>query len=779
MKADAYELLKVFGYDRQLFAPLYQRPYVWEKEKQWEPLWDDIRLIAEQLLRDENSLKPHFLGAIVLEQFKVPVGKPDARSIIDGQQRLATIQLVLAAVRDICFVEERLSQLRKLAERLIFNDESIVNEEVDRYKVWPTNVDRSAYRIIMSTQSPEEAKTELRNNNWADRTNIAEAYFYFYEAIKNWATVEDELSEERLQAIINTMRKGLLLVVVDMDIEDNAQLIFETLNARGTPLLPSDLVKNFLFHKAREAKLNVEALYDSYWQSFDQDPFWREEITQGRLIHPRIDLLLHHHLTLQKKAEVMVRSLYSEFQLVSEANSDKGPEWFLSSLKRHGDSFKNFLTINPDSREGIFFNRLKLMDTTTVYPFLLGLYENHEDTNSDYEEKVSILVALESFLVRRMVCQLTTKNYNRLFLDMLQKMMSKERFSYDAVRTFLSEQTSDTNKWPSDDEFRKSWSNITIYHAITRPRLRMLLIALDEGLHNSKTEPYRLIGSNLTVEHLMPQLWKDHWPLPRIVDETYEERTIRQERREKLIQTIGNLFYLTESLNPYISNGPFKNKKKEILKHSAININRVFLENAEQWDESSIFNRSKDLFEVALKIWPGPDEKIQEASKYIVVSSMEEIGEETREAEPGIDEKWGEAVFFEKILQNLGENDSSAVRTFYNMVKTSPYEVYWEGHKDQGCFKVEFSQLCPGSIIIVHSNGDIEINFENIRGSEKADLFRTDLYDVLKSNMGFDIPDNAKDKTYRCSSVSWINRSDILMDILDNLLGEYMEIENS
>ena len=72
------------------------------------------------------------------------------------------------------------------------------------------------------------------------------------------------------------------------------------------------------------------------------------------------------------------------------------------------------------------------------------------------------------------------------------------------------------------------------------------------------------------------------------------------------------------------------------MKHSAININRVFLENTEQWDESSILNRSKDLFEVALKIWPSPDEKIQEASKYIIVSSMEEIEEETREAETGI-----------------------------------------------------------------------------------------------------------------------------------------------
>ena len=109
----------------------------------------------------------------------------------------------------------------------------------------------------------------------------------------------------------------------------------------------------------------------------------------------------------------------------------------------------------------------------------------------------------------------------------------------------------------------------------------------------------------------MPQLWKNHWPLPEIADETYEEKIDRQVKRERLIQTIGNLFYLTKSLNPYVSNGPFEKKKEAILKYSVINLNSPFLQSAEQWDESSIEKRSEALFEVALRIWPGPDEKVQ------------------------------------------------------------------------------------------------------------------------------------------------------------------------
>ena len=129
MKADAYDLEKVFGYNRQLFAPLFQRPYVWEEEKQWKPLWEDISSIANQFLNNEENIRPHFLGAVVLEQFKVPVGKPDARSIIDGQQRLSTIQIFLAALRDICNGNDHLQRDKQLIELLIFNHESMVEND--------------------------------------------------------------------------------------------------------------------------------------------------------------------------------------------------------------------------------------------------------------------------------------------------------------------------------------------------------------------------------------------------------------------------------------------------------------------------------------------------------------------------------------------------------------------------------------------------------------------------------------------------------------------------
>ncbi len=780
MKADAFDLSTVFELDRQLFAPLFQRPYVWEKEKQWKPFWEDTKTIAEQILDDESKLKPHFLGAVVLEQFKVPINKPDARSIIDGQQRLTTIQIFLAALRDICIGKEHFKKFSRSVERLMFNDKSIVDEEVDRYKVWPTNMDQAAYKIILTTQSPEEAKAELKKHDDADKSNIADAYFYFHNTIKEWALDNEELSKDKLQALVNTIRKGLRIVVVDMGEDDNAQLIFETLNARGTPLLPSDLVKNFLFHQAKKNNLDVDTLYESFWLPFDKaHRFWREKITQGRLKRPRIDMLLQHYLTLLKEDDVSARALFQEFQLIFENKPEKNSEFFLKSLKKHGEYFRLFLTIPQDSQEGSFFHRLKIMDTTTVFPFLLGMYEYFEEYSGNDNDKIRILVTLESYLVRRMICRLSTKNYNRFFLELLGEMRAKGGFSYEAVLNFLSKQTSDTNKWPSDKEFQKAWFNVPIYHAITRPRLRMILIALDRGLENAKTEPYTLT-EHLTVEHLMPQLWKDHWPLPEVEEESYEEKNYSIEKRNQLIQTIGNLFYLTKSLNPYISNGPFEEKKEAILEYSAINLNRNFLVNADSWNENSILKRSEDLFQVALKIWPSPDKQIQRTSKSVLETIIEESEKEPMEkpVEPETAQIWSEKKFFEVAFQELGENNTNALRIFYDMAKSSPYEIDWNGEEAYGCFKLHFPQLCAGSIIIVRSNGDIEMNFGNIRGSENAELFKEVLYDDLKVRMKLDISDEFHDKTLKYPSDLWINKSDILMDILDHLLAEYIEIES-
>jgi len=123
VRADPFDIKTVFNLERQLFAPLFQRPYVWDQETQWQPLWNDLLRVTDQLMDGNEDCKPRFLGAVVLDQMRVSSGKPDGRSIIDGQQRLTTLQLLMDAVKDLGGTYPELHLERRKMEKLIFNED--------------------------------------------------------------------------------------------------------------------------------------------------------------------------------------------------------------------------------------------------------------------------------------------------------------------------------------------------------------------------------------------------------------------------------------------------------------------------------------------------------------------------------------------------------------------------------------------------------------------------------------------------------------------------------
>ena len=253
-----------------------------------------------------------------------------------------------------------------------------------------------------------------------------------------------------------------------------------------------------------------------------------------------------------------------------------------------------------DTPEGKFFRRLETLDTTTVIPFLLALLDEI-GTIDDKPAFHIVLRDLESFLVRRMICGLTTKAYNHIFTGLLAQIKDKRSLSADTVRTYLLKNSDESNKWPDDLEFKKSWCLTPLYNSLRRDRLRMVLEAVNEASHSERSEKIDL-KNKLEVEHLMPRKWEDHWPLPST--ETKEEGA---KTRDYLVHTIGNLTLLTKKLNASISNGPWSGKRPEILKHSAISLNRHFSdEEMKVWDEKRVIERAGKLFQIATTIWPRP-----------------------------------------------------------------------------------------------------------------------------------------------------------------------------
>lgn len=599
MRADKLTVNGLFDPTERREAPLFQRPYVWKEEENWEPLWESIRAVAEKRLADTLT-RPHFLGTVVLDQLRTPAGKVHLRQIIDGQQRLATLQLALATARDLCH-ELGQDKFSNAFRKLTDNDVPLSEDPDDVLKVWPTNADRVEFRQVMNAGSVKAVDSLPIKGD----ALIKGAYLYFAAEFGLWLLQDksDGALLKRLQALYSALKEDTTLVVIDLDENDDAQEIFETLNALGTPLLPADLVKNYLFHLADAKGENIEKLYSRYWEAFDSEKsYWRQEVRQGRLKRARLDLFLNHYLTMMKGEEVIISQMFLDYRDLVESRDGTKPSEHMEHFRSYADVYESFDNFKPDSREGVFFQRLTEMDIGTAHPLLLEVVKRHGGPDKVSLEQV--LVDLESFFVRRAVCAHTPKNYNRFFAQMGAKLRSNnDDFSPSAIRSILTNETGDTQRWPNDEEFKDGWMHSDFYRRVKKATQRVILEAIEATLHTGKTEKVR-VELNLTIEHLLPQDWEEHWPLVVKVD-TAEALEQARKRRKESIHKLGNLTLLTRRLNPSVSNGAWTKKRPQILKDSVLMLNHAFQE-AEIWNEDSIDQRAKDLFDTAVKIWPHP-----------------------------------------------------------------------------------------------------------------------------------------------------------------------------
>ena len=336
MKPSNLTVFELFERQQRYVVPLFQRPYVWTKEKQWIPLWDDISTKAEEIINSQRFSRRepsnHFMGAIVLNPIKTSGLQVTAKSIIDGQQRLTTLQIIMFALRDFMVASNQPDLLPTI--ELHTENQCKMEQPVERFKVWPTNSDRKVFEAIFSAGSPEKLKAafppvrQKRHQHPDPPPGLMAAYLYFYKSIQAFVNVDNnddgvftpEDQAERLTALVEAFKRHLEIVTIDLDEHDNPQVIFETLNFRGEPLLPSDLIRNFVFLEATRSKTNVEDLYNKYWLFYDQPGprgklnFWREQEKQGRIQRQRIELFVFHYLVYRTSSEVFITRLYQEFR---------------------------------------------------------------------------------------------------------------------------------------------------------------------------------------------------------------------------------------------------------------------------------------------------------------------------------------------------------------------------------------------------------------------------------------------------------------------------------
>jgi hypothetical protein len=594
----------VFMQPQRLVVPLFQRPYVWNEESQWEPLWNDVVRVTERFLeRPTEKHHPHFLGAVVLQQVQKQTGQMQERTIIDGQQRLTTLQLLLDDLHaELIAVGAKQASLR--IEPLVTNAEPFCLKSEDRFKVWPTNRDRPAFNAVMSAAPPIKYETLGFSGE-----RMIGAHRFFSEQVREWLAVAAHTAiVARAEAIETVVRELLQIVVIDLAVDENAQEIFETLNARGAQLTAADLIKNFIFQRLIEVEPNVENVYQQNWKEFETG-FWETEVSVGRLRYPRSSIFLNHWLVARTGEEVVAREVFDRFKRYADHGAAVPMPQLLAQVHAAAGVYRRFIAdaatlTGPIDRLALFGYRTGVLESEVIKPLVLCLLDPEESSIPE-AQLVKALDTVESWMVRRMVVRATTKNYNQVVAELVAKVRASDRtLAGDVVEQFLASQSSASRYWPDDAEVREELTVLLAYRRLGRGRLRMVLEAVEDRrrgwIGGKSTFGYeRVTRGTLEIEHVMPRKWLTHWPLE---NETEMDR-------ERIIHTIGNLTLLTSKLNAKVSNGPGKGpggKREGLEAHDVLFLNRDFKKAADGWSDTAIRERTQELVGVIVQIWPVP-----------------------------------------------------------------------------------------------------------------------------------------------------------------------------
>ena len=624
MKAAPRTLKKLFEGGRQFRIPVYQRPYVWTRERQWEPLWNDLAATARQYAgslhiagsdpRDraeaEKQARPHFLGAIVVEPIHTVVGGLERRSVVDGQQRLTTLQLLIRGVLDAVTNLTDARTLNAKLRKLVRNDPDEYSDR-DLLKVTPRRSDDKAYVTAIRTKTAELAAL---GEEHADTPFLA-AREYFCKAAEDFIQDDREQgdpqsessTEGRATLLVSTLLGLIKLVVIDLEDMDDAQVIFEVLNARNTPLSATDLVKNLLFMRAQQTGHDADELYRSVWARFDEDEtWWRKPVGVGHATRPRQDWLVGDWMIAELRRTINVGQLYGEFRRWLD-ETDMAAVDALTTMSRYADAQEMLEGRRKGASEVEIngYRNIRFLNITAAMPVLLWLFT--QPTGDDRRDRELAVRAIESFVVRRMAVKWWTRGlpaaFAKVLKDATQASQTPGLAVIDALRAGPRGFT-----WPTDQQLIDGFSTGRHFGpgGIGQARLRLLLGAVDRRLPDlgeNKTVQY----SKCQVEHILPQSWEEHWGVGMELDEN--AKLLREQKRAAHVHRIGNLTLVSESLNREMSNSAWPKKKKALWEHSHLALNKQ-LQDHEDWNEDSIVERGQWLAERICLTWPGPSDPV-------------------------------------------------------------------------------------------------------------------------------------------------------------------------
>lgn len=574
MQAGKRTIRDVFNRGRNLEIPFFQRSYVWDTE-QWERFYEDMKLIS----KEKNN---YFFGSVILKQQETN-SKQDAKlTVIDGQQRLTTMNIFL----------------KVLALKMNANDSFVETFTKQRDKsiiLLHNHNDIDSFNQIVNLQELQEFEDDINDK-------IIRAYNFFKKKIK-----VEEINENGGLSFFNIL-DNIIFVGIDLASKEDEQQIFDTINSLGVRLTTAELLKNYLFNRNELPEFN-EFWRDVFEKDDDTKNYWDKTVTTGRLKRTFIDLFFYSFFqikiqdsSIEIKAEdrydfTKVENLFESYKkLIADYKVDRLA--LVKEIKEYANLFKknfNHSLIEKEINKDFGIERINViifgLETSTLIPYVLYVLKNVEDEDVRNE----IFEFVESYIIRRIIVKATSKNYNQLFSD---RLISNKILSKNDLKDFIEKRSDKVNFNPSDDDLKKGFNESILINK----QAAGVIYFIESKIRDRNRQATQLLGiKKYSLEHLMPKKWENNWG--RLNDPK------QREERNRLILTLGNLAIITQSLNASIRDSAWKIKKNGNGKRygltnysGGIETLAPYLE-FEEWNEETIKTRANELYEKAIQIW--------------------------------------------------------------------------------------------------------------------------------------------------------------------------------
>ena len=580
--------------------PNYQRAYVWTRESQWEPLWMDVATQVDRLLEVPEDrwgdLSPHFLGAVVLKQQSRPAGSPNAYAVVDGQQRITTTQLLLAAVAD-AFRERGLGDMEADVRDLTVNRTSGRDDARGMFKIEPLGRDYLSFTKVLRASKDGKQPTDVTDA-------MGDCYRFFLGEVRSWLGQEEPhlAIAQRARALFTVVSDKLQVVGITLNVGENEYAIFEALNARGEPLSEWEKVKNYILYKAGEVKLDPEEMYAEELQYFDE-PVWRGKTGRGSTSRRKSDLFLDYWLESELHRPIDARYIFREFKKEIDQNGGETLTRWCADMKRRGEYFLRWEgKLQFDGGvEPTFHARRNTLGIGAVWPFLFALSR----IEMEQQDRDRCFRALDSFMWRRAIVGIDTKGYSEVTEYLLKALPDEPSgelpYSNAVIDKLLDSQGFRRLLWPSDDDMRQAIAERYLYRDMNTGFFRVLIETIERAIMRSNRAGNPTLPGNLPIEHIMPRNRSEaDWPTPPDADDNFEQR------RGFIIDRLGNLTLVDRGLNSKLGNKPWVEKRRILAEEDNLYINKDLLNHApsDHWDEEHIRLRGERFVDYVIQIWP-------------------------------------------------------------------------------------------------------------------------------------------------------------------------------